>query len=242
MQRLAAPGEELPQVVPTRRAARPRRLRELLWLTVVGVGVTLVVVVGQWLVGSPEEPDRDAPGGGASTPPRASVVLDSRGNVDSGAIEFRTDKPVLHLTVAAGSGPTAGFSPDVRNVRVLVGGEIIQVKLPIRPGERHMVELPAGSKQVRVEYSSTGTFQPTSPDDPAQGTALLTPLTIEENAEPGTVEVSDPRVQDVGCVVGDETTPCGDDDGTSWVAEPDPAGADVVADVDLDTTDPSPEG
>ena len=64
--------------------------------------------------------------------------------------------------------------------------------------------------------------------------ALLTPLSIEESSEPGTLEVSDPRVQDVECVVGDETTTCAQEQGATWVAEPDAADADVVAEVDLD--------
>ena len=149
----------------TRRADRTRRVRELLWLILVGVTVTLVVVVGQWLVGGPEdESDAGAPRG-ASTPPRASVVLDSEGNVGSGVIEFQTDEPVLHLTVADRSGPAAAFSPDVRDIRVMVDDDVIEVDQPIRSGDTRVVELPEGTKQVRVEYSGTGTFRPTSPDD-----------------------------------------------------------------------------
>lgn len=168
---------------------------------------------------------------------RATVSLDTDGNVRSATVSFTTSASKLHLGVPERSGLLAEFDPEVDDVTVWVDDQPIRVVGPMEPGDYRTVPLPEGTSDVRLDYTSTGTFRRTPSPVAGRGLTLLTPLVITESEEAGTsIRLVDGRVLNVGCVVDQEMKTCGEGHGLAWVIDVGPGQTDAVAQVDLGQT------
>ena len=220
----------------------PRRhptARGALSLAAVGVVVTGVAVSGWWLFSRPlpDSGDPSSPAAPLATVSltQARVTIGDDGNLRSAAFMFTTNASALHLSVPKRNGLVAGFHPRVGNVRVLAGGRTFELDGSLSPGDTETVPLPAGTSEVRVEYSSTGTFRLSTPSVDDRGLALLTPLSIRESGGKRVrIEVADPRVTNIGCVLGKVMSTCGATDGAGWTVDSDTGQVDVLAQLELD--------
>lgn len=230
-------ADRAPELVPHGRPGRrahlePRRHRTIVRAAIVLLAAALLSLAVVSRHFADDGTDRNdavilpEPAAGTSV----TVAVDGAGNVRVSVDVIRPAAPG-HLLLTVPVRPGTGFRPQVTIGSLL--GDSVPVPVEETLGAGAAVGLPTGVTRVAVDYTASGTYVASTPSEPGRGLVLLTPLRISGADPPGRLEVSDPRILNVGCMRDGEPRVCGTRDGDTWRVDGLRPGEDVVAQIDL---------